>query len=444
MEWLKQKLDQSNLDFVGKRKPAAYLSALLVLLSWVAFFAIGPNWGIDFTGGTEIHIQFEEDVEITQLRQGLAKMGLSDDAIQQVGAASEREFAIRIQDATYGSEAFKKEVSDLLIQAYGPSWITAMHFDAEVGARLSIEYSGESVKAEAVRQVLSSIDGVSVKDGLDDNQVIIKTPGLSRQIEGQLRTVLGDKDFSVVSTDAVGPKVGGELRTQSAISVLATLGLVLLYIAFRFDLAFAPGAVLALFHDVSITLGVFVLLQREMNLPIIGALLTIVGYSLNDTIIVYDRIRENMGRYRRGDLFPLINHSLNETLSRTVATSATTMMAIIAFLFLGGPVIENFALAMIIGIVVGTYSSIYVASPMIVVMEEVKPWLSKLVLGLSPEVKETDASKPAIPVSHPVSGAVEEAVVAPVAEVPAVDEEEQLSESEKRRRERARRLKELQ
>ncbi|MBN2799614.1 MAG: protein translocase subunit SecF [Deltaproteobacteria bacterium] len=444
MEWFKSLFYDTNIDFVGKRRLAGTISTLLVIASWVLVFTMGPNWGIDFTGGTEIHIQFKEDVQIGEVRTGLHALGLSDDAVQQVGGDDDHEFIVRIQDASFGAAEFQQEVKGLLDQAYGPQWATAMHFDAEVGARLSIEYTGPKVEAKDVREVVKSIEGIQVKEGLDDNQVILKLPGLSRQVEAQLHSVMQGKDFTVIATDAVGPKVGGELRRQGVVAVAATLGLVLLYVAFRFDIGFAPGAIIALFHDVSLTLGIFVLFQRELNLPIVGALLTIVGYSLNDTIVIYDRIRENMARYRRSDLPGLLNVSINETISRTIATSVTTMMAMVAFLVLGGPVIENFALAMMIGIVVGTYSTVFVASPMILVMQDVKPWLAKIVIGAGPVDSE--------PAAHPVAGPVEEAprsaagtalaeAEASAAEG-AADPDEGLSESEKRRRERARLAKE--
>jgi preprotein translocase SecF subunit len=227
--------------------------------------------------------------------------------------------------------------------------------------------------------------------------------------------VLGEHKFLVLSIEAVGPKVGGELRRQGFISIAATLCLVLLYVGFRFDMAFAPGAIIALIHDVSITVGIFTFLQLEFNLPMIGALLTIVGYSLNDTIVIYDRIRENRDRYRRKDTGDLINVSINETLTRTVATSVTAMLALSMFLLLGGDVIRNFALAMFLGIIFGTYSTVFVASPMILLMEDARPWLSRFIA--LPDIGEDD----------------DEAADPEAAEV----DESEMTESEKRRRERA-------
>ncbi len=244
--------------------------------------------------------------------------------------------------------------------------------------------------------------------------MVITVPGLSRLVQARIAEVLGDQKFEVLSIEAVGPKVGADLRRQGLIAIIASLGLVLIYVAFRFDLAFAPGAILALIHDVSVTAGLFVLLQLEFSVPMIGALLTIVGYSLNDTIVIYDRIRENRDRYRRGDLTALINTSINETLSRTLTTNFTVTLSVFAFLFFGGPVIRNFAIAMLCGVIFGTYSTIVVASPMIIVMEDLKPWLSRFVA--MPEVAGM------------------------AAEPGAADGESdgaELTESEKRRRERA-------
>jgi preprotein translocase SecF subunit len=222
------------------------------------------------------------------------------------------------------------------------------------------------------------VKGVEVRANQDENTFEVVMPGVSQAVQESIAGALDGQKFQVLSVDSVGPKVGASLQQAAVISIFATLGLVLLYVAFRFDLSFAPGAVIALFHDVIITMGIFVLLQREINVSFIGALLTIIGYSLNDTIVIYDRIRENMQRYRRSDLAGLINDSVNDTLGRTLSTAFTTLLAISAFLFMGGPVIENFALAMLIGIVVGAYSTVYVASPFILIMESVKPSLQRL------------------------------------------------------------------
>ena len=422
MDRIKEYLSNANIDFVGKRRPAAMLSIGMVVVSWVLLFFPGPNWGIDFEGGSQIHLDFlevadeefpdvdpnAEPVTIGEIRGVLKNLGLGDDAVQAVGTPSDHQFKVRIRDTTFGSQEMKDEVVSLLEARFGDDWIDGEPlFEAQVGARLNVLYNGERIKMSDAKEALAGMDSVLVEEGRDDNEIVVKLPGLSDQIQRKIALAM-DKPFRVLAVDAVGPKVGGELRRQGFISLAATLALVLLYIGFRFDIGFAPGAIVALIHDVSVVVGIFVLFRIEFNLPIVGALLTIVGYSLNDTIVIYDRIRENKTRYRRKDLPDLINTSVNETLARTVATSVTTLLAISAFLFLGGPVIQTFALAMVLGVIFGTYSTVFVASPMILVMEDLKPYLSGLIA-----LPQTDD------------------------EIPTEITEAALSESEKRRRERA-------
>ncbi len=367
--------DSLSIDFVGKRKVAAAISAVLVVASVVVFIVIGPNWGIDFTGGAEIRLQFEELVEIGEVRDAIVAVGLPGDSVQSIGGPEDSEYSIRVQDAAFGSEDIRAEVKRALEAAFGVDWLVEERFEAEVGASMTLEYKGDIVATDRIVAAVKDISGVQVREQPDDNTFRVTLPGLSEQVQDAIGKDLAGHEFEVLQVDSVGPKVGGDLRRQGFISIFSMLALVLAYVAFRFDLTFAPGAVVALFHDVTIVIGVFVLLQREVNISIIGALLTIIGYSLNDTIVIYDRIRENMERYRRKDMEGLINASINETMNRTINTSLTTLAAMIVFLFLGGPVIETFALAIALGVIVGTYSTVYVASPLILIMEDVKPHL---------------------------------------------------------------------
>lgn len=381
MESIKNWLDELELDVVGWRKIFFPISALAVLVSWAIFVIVGPNWGIDFTGGTEIHLAFEEQVDISEVRAALNTLGLSDDSVQELGGSQIHEFTVRIQDPTFGMGELVEEVRQRLTQTYGEDWLRNMEVSAEVGARMTVTYAGPELLPADVAQSLTGVEGVQVQAGGDENQVVITVPGLSQLIEAEIGKAMGGREFRVLSTDAVGPQVGGDLRREGFIAVAATIGLILVYIAFRFDLIYAPGAIIGLFHDLSLTIGIFTLLQLEFGVSMIGALLTLVGYSLNDTIVVYDRIRENQERFRRKDLAELINSSVSETFTRTFATSFTTLMAVSPFLIWGTPVIRNFALAMAIGVVAGTYSTIFVASPLIVEMEKLKPYLSRLVVG---------------------------------------------------------------
>lgn len=410
MDGLKNWLDGLQVDWMRHARWASLASLAFVVLSWILMVVPGPNWGIDFTGGTEIQVRFEEPLAIGELRDALASIDVPSDAIQEIGTDG-RSFKVRIRDASFGAEAVRDGVVDALTEAFGPAWIDTVAFSAEVGARVNVKYTGDRVMIDRVQAAVDGIDGAQAAEGREDNEVVIKLPGLASQVSREIGSALGDRAFEVQSVDAVGPKVGDSLKQQGVLSVLATLALVLLYIAFRFDIAYAPGAILALIHDVSVTLGIFVLIQHELSLPMIGALLTIVGYSLNDTIVIFDRVRENRERFRREDLVDLINTSINETLSRTLATSGTTLFAVSAFLVFGNAVIADFVLALFFGIVFGTYSTIFVATPMIVVMERVRPQLVALMAIDLPEPEEDGGE--AIP-------------------------DQFLTESEKRRRERQR------
>ena len=403
----------TSIDFVGKRKFAAVVSVLMVLASLALFFVKGPNWGIDFTGGTEITIDFEDATSIADVRDAMGRLELDGDSVQQVGAPEDSKYTIRIQDATFGTKGLRDDVEAALVAAFGKDWIAESDFDAQIGARMLIRYTGPEVSQDKIQTALKAIDGAVVQESPDDNTVQVKLPGVTSKVQELVKQAFDSKEFGL-SIESVGPKVGDELRRNGVISILATLALVLVYVGFRFELAFAPGAVLALFHDVVIVAGVFVITRHQFNLPMIGAMLTIIGYSLNDTIVIYDRIRENMRRYRRADTERLINDSINETLTRTLATSFTTLVAMLAFLFLGGPVIETFALAIAMGVIVGTYSTIFVASPTILLMEDIKPHLERMVA-------------PNSAASQAAEGATDEA-----------GEPRELTASERRRQERRR------
>ncbi|TKJ38557.1 protein translocase subunit SecF [candidate division LCP-89 bacterium B3_LCP] len=206
----------------------------------------------------------------------------------------------------------------------------------------------------------------------EDPEILIRTKKSEiseasvENIKAAIRTNLPDNPFEVRAIDAVGPKMGSELRTQALLATLIALGGILIYISIRFEFIFALAAVLAIFHDVVITIGLFSILGKEISLAIIAAFLTIVGYSLNDTIVVFDRVRENLKRMRAKGLEEVINTSINQTLSRTIVTGVTTLLALVVLYIFGGSVIRDFTLAIIVGVVIGTYSSIYIASPILI------------------------------------------------------------------------------
>jgi preprotein translocase subunit SecF len=261
-----------------------------------------------------------------------------------------------------------------LVARGGPTY----GIDFAGGTLVQVKFE-ERTGAADIRQALSGLDlSIVVQQfGDEPNEFLIRVQetsagleGLSFAISSALEESYGAGNVEVRRTEMVGPQVGRDLRQKGFLSVLYAMIGILIYVTVRFEFRFAIGALIALIHDVLITLGIFSLTGREIDLPIIAAFLAIIGYSLNDTIIVYDRIRENLGKYAGDGFLTIVNRSINETLSRTILTSGTTLMVVLALFIFGGGVIHNFAFALLVGILIGTYSSIFVASPILIFWEE--------------------------------------------------------------------------
>jgi len=250
------------------------------------------------------------------------------------------------------------------------------------GTMVQVRFA-KDLNSDQIRTALAEIDmgdaSIQQFEGEATHEFLIRVEksqsnlvGLSDEIKVVLDKAFGAENVDIRRVEMVGPKVGKDLRRQGMLAIIYAMIGILIYVTFRFELRFAVGAIVALVHDVTITVGVFALLDKEFSLPIVAALLAIVGYSLNDTIVVYDRIRENMKGAGKSVFLEMINSSINQTLSRTILTSLTTMLVLISLFFLGGGVIHDFAFAMIIGVFVGTYSSIFIASPVVILMQPKK------------------------------------------------------------------------
>jgi preprotein translocase subunit SecF len=368
-------------DFVAKRHFWAYTSLILSGVALVLFSVVGPHWSIDFTGGTEIEMHFAKPVAIAEVRAALEPAGVGEDAVQQVGDPAENQFALRMQGDTAAKQSDLDAVRAALEASHGKDWIESFEVENEVGARVSLAYTGPPVTPEQIARELGAIEGVSVQGGTDENSVYVRLPGVSESVKAALERAMPENVLTIDRADSVGPKVGDSLRMAGLTALIVSTILHLIYIAIRFDLSFAPGATVCLVHDVIITCGILVVLRQEFGLSTLSALLTLSGYSLNDTIIVYDRIRENGERYRKKDFGTLINDSINQTLSRTIMTAGATSLAMVPFLFIGGAMLQQFALVMLIGIVIGTYSSVYVAAPITLTLRHYEPAVRRL-LGL--------------------------------------------------------------
>ena len=298
----------TNIPFIKYRRIAVILSTLVNLVVLALLFTKGPNLGVDFAGGTMVHLKFQQRVAIPEIRQTLEKIGFGDSVIQDFGQDGSNEFMIRLEKTS-----------------------------VQIGP-------------------------------------------LGDEIRRGLANHFGQDRFEVRRVESVGPKVGKDLRERGTWSVVVATIMMGVYIwvrfgasfGARFGLNFGLGAVIALIHDVLVTVGALILAQYEFDLTIIAALLTIVGFSVNDTVVICDRIRENMRKSRRDSLENIVNRSINETLSRTILTTGMAIMVLLALFFLGGGVIRPFAFALLVGFASGVYSTIFIASPVILLWERGK------------------------------------------------------------------------
>lgn len=308
MEFFKRR---THIDFMAQRKWAAIISIVLFLFSIGTLAVRGLQWGLDFTGGTQIQLSFPEEANLNDIRQRLESAGFADAVVYSYGTSKDVMVTLvaKTKDNTMNSQA----------------------------------------RTDMVNKAIAALPGAKLEQA-----------------------------------NYIGPQVGQEMVLKSIYAVFFALLATMVYIAFRFDMRFAIGSTIALIHDPVLILGVFSYLQVEFNLIALAAVLTVIGYSLNDTIVIFDRVRENFRKMRKSDAVEIMNESINQTLSRTIMTSALTLMVVFALFFLGGNLLYGFSLALIIGIIVGTYSSIYVAGSL------------TLSLGLNrqhliPQQKEVDA-----------------------------------------------------
>jgi preprotein translocase subunit SecF len=363
-------------DFMGPRWYFIGVSALLVIVSLVMLVWPGPKLGTDFAGGTEVEIAFEKAVTPDQIRDAVVRVGLSrPDVIRVQDDRNAFHFLIRVQDVSTISDDVQRLVEKHL--CFGEPAAGCKQVPTEVkfspgGEKITLRFDVEPDLA-FVRDAVAGVAGIELRPGANnpsvqnarDHRVEIALLGKSDQIMTAFRQHLpeGATPEAALRTEWVGPKVGAQLRDSAIKSVAITLLLIMVYVAFRFDMRFAPGGILALAHDAIGTLGILMMLGKEFNLTTVAAILTIIGFSVNDTVVVYDRVRENLGKLRGATFAELINVSISEMLGRTVLTSGTVIMALLCFFIWGTGVLKDFALSMTIGLGLGVYSSIYVALP---------------------------------------------------------------------------------
>ena len=367
-------IGDTNIPFLSYRKIALSLS-ILVIIGGLAYQFMGPglNLGIDFVGGTQVTVKFRSEPDLGLLRETMSDLQTGTPSLQRFDEPEKFEILIRVENPEGEEGDFTGPIIELLdrdlnaglgdgfdlntkgVQALTDILTTAdpdeTGLDQEGGDEHYGPMAGKVFSFRKENGIFTSMDQVETIEGLSDG-----TRALIRD-----QAVIGE--FAILGAESVGPAVGADLQNKARAAIGFSLLGMLIYIWLRFQLPFGIGAVAALFHDVLITLTALAITGREINLPTVAALLALVGYSVNDSVVVFDRVRENLKLHRGEDLEGLMNTSINQTLSRTFITSGTTLMVVLSLYFFGGDVINTFAFVLLIGIIVGTYSSIFVASP---------------------------------------------------------------------------------
>lgn len=367
----------SNFDFLGKKWPFIIVSLLLTVVGLGSLVVKGgPEYGLDFKGGALMNVRFSQPPKIDQIRSAISSKISGEVTVQEITSGnnevmigtelkSEKELetvrSVMVQtlDATYGQPSSGKldfnnaSQSVLADRLRGPL------------QQASVPLSEDQLQAlvKAMSDYRNTPPRSGLVNSLDELSVV---PGVTPAVINVLKAETYPAPFAIRNIEVVGPKVGGELRMKAIQATLLALAGMLVYIGFRFEFIYGFAAVLAVFHDTVLTIGFFSLFDKPIDLTVVAALLTLVGYSMNDTIVVFDRIRENLKMMRREKFETIVNLSINQTLSRTILTSGLTFLTAVALLLFGGPVLNGFAFALVMGILVGTFSSIFIASPILV------------------------------------------------------------------------------
>jgi preprotein translocase subunit SecF len=375
-----------NVDWMGKAKYFVTLSVVLLAIGWASILKNGGiRYGIDFRGGTLVYVRFAGPPPIEEIRKGLQSAGLANSTIQAISdignANAQRDVVIGLEQHGTGDESLdagKNAIINVLHKTFGT--------DASSGGKLDFN----SVTPGALADYLTLKDPLALGSNAGDRykQLAQRLADARDKVHGGIVTSFDDLknvdgatapvisalsggfslgNFTIRNVEIVGPKVGAQLQRQAVLATLYALAGMLVYIAFRFEWVYGAAAVIAVFHDVLITLGFFSLFHYEISLTVIAALLTLVGYSMNDTIVIFDRVRENLRLMRREPFADIVNKSINQTLSRTILTSGLTFLTVVVLYIMGGEVLRAFAFAMVVGVVVGTYSSFGIAAPIVVV-----------------------------------------------------------------------------
>ena len=375
-------------------------SVTLLVLSAISLVYPGPKMGTDFKGGTEVEIAFIQPVTAAEVRTAVEKVGFASPEVVSVSdSGNANHFLIRVQEVTTLSDKDKDAIRGRMCLVPESGTPAAGCKPSSSASEIKFSPGGDKIFARyeatpdlaAIRQQLSGAEGAQLRAGANnpllandrDHRVEILLKSRGDQMLDGLKSQLGASKVpeTALRVEWIGPKAGAQLRDAAIKSIAIACVLIMAYIAFRFDLRFAPGGIVALVHDVGISMGAMVIAHKEITLSTVAAMLTIVGYSITDTVVVYDRIRENLGKHRNMSFAAVINLSVSEMLGRTIITSGTVVLSLVAFLFWGTGALKDFAFAILVGVAVGTYSSIYVAAP-------ITEWVDRRFFGASADNKK--------------------------------------------------------
>ncbi len=378
-----------NIDFLGKKW---YFIAFSLIFSVAGVLSMlfwhGIPWGVDFRGGTLVYVKFSHTPDLGVVRTLMDRAGLHDPKIQSYGPPSNNEVLIDLSQKETGEQALGQGKNQI---------IGALETNAPAGKQCGAAPDAiggcdlNNASSLTIKQYLMDKDPMRL--GLDADQKYtaqtqaitgsrntmggvfqsidqLKSNGVDAAVVGSLKDGFFLSDFGVRNVEIVGPTVGAQLQRQAALATIYSLAGMLVYLGFRFEWIYGIAAVITVFHDTLITVGAFSLTKTDISLTVIAAILTLIGYSNNDTIVVFDRIRENIKLMRREKLADVVNRSINQTLSRTILTAGLTFLTVLALFMFGGEVLHGFSLALVIGILIGTYSSIAIAAPILVAYQD--------------------------------------------------------------------------
>jgi preprotein translocase subunit SecF len=363
----------TNYDFLGKKWPFI-IASLILTAAGLTSLAIhgGPTYGIDFKGGAEMRLKFNQQPPLEQIRTALGKSIKGEITVQQISRTQEVLVQTEIQGETQLNQS-RQQIEDTLRTMFAdPSGKLDVNNSsaAQLAARLRgpLLNAGVAMAEQELDDTVKAIEDYRAAKGgiLNSFDELSSVKGVTPALISTLKQECNLGPFTILSAEMVGPKIGADLKAQGLRATLFALAGMLVYIAFRFEWIYGVAAVVAVFHDTIITIGLFSLFHKDISLTVVAALLTLVGYSMNDTIVTFDRIRENLKIVRREKLETIVNLSVNQTLSRTVLTSGLTLLTALSLWWFGGEVLNGFSFALVMGILVGTYSSVYIASPILI------------------------------------------------------------------------------